>query len=78
MAATLMEKLPTIFRLYFHREGVIYQLKALRDTPLKALATPKQEVYTPPPPPAPTEAAQRTPTSTRRYNIVLVILLVGN
>ncbi len=69
MAVTLMEKLPSIFRLYFHREGVIYQLKALRDKPIKTLGTPKQEVDIPSSQASP--PAQRTPTSTRRYVRIL-------
>ena len=70
MAEILMHKLPDIFNIYFHREGVMYQLKVLKDHPLKALAPPKLEVATPPLPPVsvvvpppPTE----TPTSTRKY-----------
>lgn len=75
MAVTLMEKLPSIFTLYFHREGVIYQLKALRDKPIKTLATPKQETDMPSPQTTP---PQRTPTSTRRYVHLLHYTLVWN
>ena len=68
MAEILMEKLPNIFNVYFHREGVMYQLKVLKDHPLKTLATPKQEVATPPIPAVPPSAPPptETPTSTRK------------
>ena len=44
MADVLLQKLPDIFTLYFHREGVMHQLQSLKDVPLRTLATPKQEV----------------------------------
>lgn len=71
MANILMRKLPDIFIVYFHREGVMHQLQALKDTPIKVLVTPKQEVTTPQPPqPAAAVAAasetSQTPTSTRK------------
>ena len=72
MAEILMQKLPDIFNVYFHREGVIYQLKVLKDHPLKALATPKPEMTTPPLPPVPipipvsVPPPTDTPTSTRK------------
>ena len=70
MAEILMQKLPDIFNVYFHREGVMYQLKVLKDHPLKALATPKQEVTTPPLPPVPIPVPvpppTDAPTSTRK------------
>ena len=68
MAEILMQKLPDIFNIYFHREGVMYQLKVLKDHPLKALATPKPEVATPPLPPVPVPVppTTETPTSTRK------------
>lgn len=68
MAAILIQKLPDVFVVYFHREGVVHQLKNLRDNPLKGLATPKQEMTTPPsiPPPSVADSTQRTPTSTRK------------
>ena len=44
MAEVLMQKLPSIFAVYFHREGVIHQLRNLRDVPLTMLVTPKQEL----------------------------------
>ncbi len=44
MAEVLLQKLPDIFTLYFHREGVMHQLQNLKDVPLRTLATPKQEV----------------------------------
>jgi len=70
MAVILIEKLPSIFLTYFHREGVIHQLKTLRDKPLKILATPqKQEAATTPPSQTVPES-QRTPTSTRKYVVI--------
>ena len=70
MASILIEKLPAIFVVYFHREGVIHQLKALKDSPMTMLTTPKQEVATPPVPVAPPtitpDPSQRTPNSTRK------------
>ena len=48
MAHTLMEKLPNIFLIYFYREGVIHEIRALRDGPLKAMVTPRAEAKTPP------------------------------
>jgi hypothetical protein len=44
MAEVLLQKLPEIFNVYFHREGVMHQLQILKDVPLRTLATPKQEV----------------------------------
>jgi E3 ubiquitin-protein ligase TRIP12 len=72
MAEILMQKLPDIFNVYFHREGVMYQLKVLKDHPLKALVTPKPEMTTPPLPPVaipipvPVTPPTDTPTSTRK------------
>lgn len=66
MAEILMEKLPDIFNIYFHREGVMYQLKVLKEHPLKTLATPKQEVITPPTVPVTAPPPSDTPTSTRK------------
>ena len=69
MAEVLLQKLPSIFTLYFHREGVMHQLQILRDVPLRTLATPKQETMAPLVPPSmgasSTESVQ-TPTSTRK------------
>ena len=48
MVHTLMDKLPDIFLIYFYREGVIHEIKALRDGPLKAMVTPRAEAKTPP------------------------------
>ena len=42
MAHILMEKLPDIFLILFHREGVVYEVKALRDSPPKLLPTPRK------------------------------------
>ncbi|KAL5476128.1 hypothetical protein EMCRGX_G026036 [Ephydatia muelleri] len=79
MANVLIQKLPDTFLIYFHREGVMHHMKALRDVPLKMLATPKEEMgppfapLVPPPaaspsvvPPAAAEASPQTPTSTRK------------
>ena len=71
MAAVLMQKLPDIFVIYFHREGVMHQMKTLRDVPLKMLATPKQEITTPPTTHSSTTStaaaeSSQTPTSTRK------------
>lgn len=69
MAHILIQKLPDVFTIYFHREGVFYQLKNLRDNPLKVLVTLEQEVVTPPsviPVSTPPDTAQRTPSSTRK------------
>lgn len=54
MAEVLLQKLPDIFNLHFHREGVMHQLQILKDVPLRTLATPKKEapptvVAAPPP-----------------------------
>lgn len=71
MADILMRKLPDIFIVYFHREGVMHQLQTLKNMPIKVLTTPKQEVATPTQPPrvvpvaVPSELTQ-TPTSTRK------------
>ena len=73
MAEILMQKLPDIFNIYFHREGVMYQLKVLKDHPLKALVAPKPEAATPPLPPVPVVVPPpptETPTSTRKYGSV--------
>ena len=43
MAEVLLQKLPDIFNLHFHREGVMHQLQILKDVPLRTLATPKKE-----------------------------------
>lgn len=83
MAHILMEKLPDIFIIYFHREGVIHEVKSLRDAPFNLVPTPRKEVVTPPsaghtprqlpPPPLPPMATpQTTPpgpshSSTRKY-----------
>ena len=79
MAEVLLQKLPDIFTLYFHREGVMHQLQLLKDNPLRTLATPKQESVTLPPPQATPAAAasvsvgvattsepQSTPPSTKK------------
>lgn len=79
MANVLIQKLPDTFLTYFHREGVMHHMKALRDVPLKMLATPKEEMgppFAPLVPPTPTppsavplaaaEASPQTPTSTRK------------
>ena len=78
MANVLIQKLPDTFLVYFHREGVMHHMKALRDIPLKMLATPKEEMgppFAPLLPPAATagvpvptvpEASPQTPTSTRK------------
>lgn len=72
MAHILMEKLPDIFLIYFYREGVIHEIKALRDSPLKVatpIKTPPSHHQLPPmtsphpTPPGPTH----TPSSTRKY-----------
>ena len=70
MAEILMQKLPDTFNVYFHREGVMYQLNVLKDHPLKTLTTPKPEVTTPSLPavplPVPVSPPTDTPTSTRK------------
>lgn len=70
MAEILLQKLPDIFNVYFHREGVIHQLQSLKDVPLRTLATPKQEAVPPPPPPiTPVPVATNepsTPISTKK------------
>ena len=66
MADILMQKLPDIFLTHFYREGVMHQMKSLRDIPLKMLATPKQEMTTPPAPPPAAAVDASTPTSTRK------------
>ena len=67
MAHILMQKLPAIFSVYFHREGVMHHMKTLRDVPLKVLTTPKRDVGTPSAP-LPTGAADsaQTSSSTRK------------
>ena len=83
MAHILMEKLPDIFLIYFYREGVVHEVKLLRDGPFKLLATPQKEDKTPPllhptpcqlPPTTSSATVQTTPpgpshthTSTRRH-----------
>lgn len=68
MAEVLLQKLPDIFNLYFHREGVMHQLQTLRDNPLRGLTTPKQEVPVAPPTTSIAVAAADppTPTSTKK------------
>ena len=83
MAHILMEKLPDIFLIYFYREGVVHEVKLLRDGPFKLLATPQKQDKTPPlldstpcqlPPTTSSVIVQTTPpgpshthTSTRRH-----------
>ena len=75
MAEVLLQKLPDIFTLYFHREGVMHQLQNLKDVPLRTLATPKQDVVAipqRPPTTAPVGVATsepQTPTSTKKLVI---------
>lgn len=75
MAEVLLQKLPDVFNLYFHREGVMHQLQNLRDVPLKTLATPKQETaptLTVPAPAASVAMATNdasTPVSTKKLAI---------
>ncbi len=72
MAEILLQKIPSIFTIYFHREGVMHQLQILRDVPLKTLATPKQEAVlsspttAPPPVGGASAESSQTPTSTRK------------
>ena len=73
MAEVLLQKLPDIFTVYFHREGVMHQLQILKDNPLKTLATPtKQEPAGPPPAPMMSSSAgatsnePQTPPSTKK------------
>ena len=77
MAHILMDKLPNIFLIYFHREGVIHEIRALKDGPRKTLDTPKKDIVSPPsvvPPPVPLSSQHvatppgpsHTPTSTRK------------
>ena len=73
MAEILLQKIPSIFTIYFHREGVMHQLQILRDVPLKTLATPKQEAVILAPPTAThpvgggaSSESSQTPTSTRK------------
>ena len=90
MAHILMEKLPEIFIVYFHREGVIHEVQALRNSPLKLLPTPRKE--TPPSSsagPAPRQLphtplsvamGQTTPSgsshsSTRKYTVIIMYKL---
>ena len=76
MADILMSKLPQVFSVYFHREGVIHQIKNLKDTPLKNLATPTKEMTTPIS--APTAAnieSPQTPNSTRKYVAYMYVCL---
>ena len=47
MAHILMEKLPNIFLISFHREGVVHEVKALRSSPLRLIATPRKEIQSP-------------------------------
>lgn len=42
MANILILKLPEIFLVYFHREGVMHALELLKSLPLKAINTPKK------------------------------------
>jgi len=71
MADVLIQKLPDIFAVYFHREGVMHQMKTLRDHPLKVLTTPKKEIAPPAATPpsvvsATSSESSQTPTSTRK------------
>lgn len=43
MAHILMEKLPSIFLVLFHREGVVHEVRSLRDSPLHLLPTPRKD-----------------------------------
>ena len=53
MAHILMEKLPSIFLVLFHREGVVHEVRALRDSPLRLLPTPRKDTGRSPGDPAP-------------------------
>lgn len=72
MAEILLQKLPDIFNMYFHREGVMHQLQNLRDVPLRTLATPKQDPAATIVPPAPSTSVPvatnepSTPISTKK------------
>lgn len=81
MAEVLLQKLPDVFILYFHREGVMHQLQNLRDVPLRTLSVTKQETVAPPPitpVPVPTSEPQ-TPTSTKKYiSLLLRVPNLGN
>lgn len=67
MAEVLLQKLPEIFNVYFHREGVMHQLQNLKDVPLLTLATPKQETPSTstaaPPPPIAVPVATNEPSA---------------
>lgn len=72
MAEVLLQKLPDIFTVYFHREGVMHQLRILKDNPLKTLATPTKHEPVPLPPAATTSASvatsePQTPPSTKKF-----------
>ena len=64
MAEVLLQKLPDIFTLYFHREGVMHQLQSLKDVPLRTLATPKQEMAPPTASASAVVGSQRSSTAT--------------
>jgi E3 ubiquitin-protein ligase TRIP12 len=55
MAVLLMDKLPDIFAVYFHREGVMHAMENLKSLQLKSMITPKKpdQPTQPDPPPDP-------------------------